>query len=108
MAESFSATGAYRTCPVCGKEWFILELQIWGYKRTIRWNSGNTEKLLYFCGWSCMRQFDADPKSYIAAEKNKATAPNGYHQKPLSEQREEQNGPLPREKGSTAPTADTI
>ena len=50
MAESFSATGAYMTCPVCGKEWFILELQIWGYKRTIRWNSGNTEKLLYFCG----------------------------------------------------------
>jgi hypothetical protein len=75
MAESFSATGAYRTCPVCGKEWFILELQIWGYKRTIRWNSGNTEKLLYFCGWSCMRQFDADPKSYIEAEKNKAAAP---------------------------------
>ena len=53
--------GAYRSCPVCGKQFFVSELGGWAYKRYLYKavkDPGNTNDKAWFCSWSCLREYD--------------------------------------------------
>ena len=69
---TFYPIGAYKVCPVCGKVFFVLELQKWVFQRTVRWNKRTTEKTVYFCTWGCLRKYEADIKRYNEEVKDKA------------------------------------
>lgn len=74
--------GAYRTCPTCGRIFFVTDCDSWVYKRNMTVN--NRTRRLNFCKWSCMRKWDADhpmtahqapvlnvrPKKYKKGEKD--------------------------------------
>ena len=47
--------GAYKTCPSCGKEFFVPLLDDWAYKR---YRKNITHDRIYLCSWSCLRKFD--------------------------------------------------
>lgn len=50
--------GAYRTCPVCGKKWYVLEVDSWAY---VRWTKKDKSGIpTAFCSWSCLRKWDAE------------------------------------------------
>lgn len=43
-----------KICPICGKEFYTGQYIDYVYKRTI------DGKILYFCGWNCMRKSDKE------------------------------------------------
>lgn len=50
--------GAYRTCPVCGKKWYVLEVDSWAY---VRWTKKDKSGIpTAFCSWGCLRKWDKD------------------------------------------------
>lgn len=46
-------TGMVKTCPVCKKDFYLLDVGIWAYKK--RNPKGHNR---YFCSWSCMRAWE--------------------------------------------------
>ena len=44
-------TGMFKTCPVCKKEFYILDVGIWAYKKK---NKKGHNK--YYCSWTCFRE----------------------------------------------------
>lgn len=51
--------GAYRTCPTCGKIFFVTDCEAWAYRRWVK-DSNNSGRRINFCKWSCMRKCDQD------------------------------------------------
>lgn len=51
-----------KVCPVCGKEKYIANAEDWTYKRKKYF--ANTSALHYFCSWTCLRKYDANPADY--------------------------------------------
>lgn len=43
-----------RKCPICGKEYYIPDVEVWVYKRH-RSHTGD----IYFCSYKCTRKYDA-------------------------------------------------
>lgn len=55
--------GAFRTCPVCQKQFFVADLGGWAYKRYLsrtKKNPNAKNELTWFCTWSCLRKWDAE------------------------------------------------
>ena len=53
--------GAYRSCPVCGKQFFVSELGSWAYTRYIPGDgkkTGAKKEKAWFCSWSCLKKWD--------------------------------------------------
>lgn len=48
--------GVYKTCPMCGKRFFVSDTAIWAYKRSIR--KGERAYLIYFDKWSCLSNYE--------------------------------------------------
>ena len=46
-------TGMVKTCPVCKKEFYVLDVGIWAYKKKNK--KGHNR---YFCSWTCMRAWE--------------------------------------------------
>lgn len=61
--DSFFHYGAFRTCPQCGKRFYVSELGAWAYKRylpgTAASNYGKNQRV-WFCSWHCVREFDRE------------------------------------------------
>ena len=47
--------GAWRKCPICGKDFFVTHPDEYAYKR---YKSRSHGTYLFFCKWSCMRAYD--------------------------------------------------
>ena len=45
-------------CDMCGKRFFVPIVGMYVYKRPGYWRDECRE--LYFCGWNCMRKYDAE------------------------------------------------
>lgn len=66
---SVTAGGAYHTCPVCGKRWFINDLDQWVF---FRWRGAGMRD--YMCSWHCLRQYDKDhptKREYARSKRSK-------------------------------------
>lgn len=48
---------AIKTCPVCGKVFYIPQLTIWAYKKNVKRKDTN-HNMLYFCRYNCKRKYD--------------------------------------------------
>ena len=59
MKEDFHipAGGAWRKCAICGKQFFVIDIEQWAYKRHLQ-SSTRSDKLEWFDKYSCMRAFD--------------------------------------------------
>ena len=62
-----------RKCPQCGKIHYPIDLENYAYKR-IRCLKG-TERLLYFCSWSCLRAYEKEQEEKKKAKKNQPVKP---------------------------------
>ena len=51
--------GVYKTCPVCGKVFFVQEAEKWAY---YRWGYTPTRAKykVHICSWHCLRQWDRE------------------------------------------------
>lgn len=56
--------GGWRDCPICGKPFFVCDIERWAYKRSVYMGDGG--KRVHFCSWHCVREFD---KEYEAKKK---------------------------------------
>ena len=66
---SVIAGGAYRTCPVCGRRWFVCDLDQWVF---FRWKGAGQRD--YFCSWKCIREWDKDhpmKREYVHSTRNR-------------------------------------
>lgn len=52
--------GELRTCPICGKEFNVMDFDAWVYKRTLNHGTGPATKSrnYIFCSWKCLREYD--------------------------------------------------
>jgi len=57
MGNIILGGGAWKTCPICGKYFFVPNCSDWVYKR---WYKRRDWKIEYFCKWSCMRRYDKE------------------------------------------------
>lgn len=66
MGDNFFHYGAFRTCPQCGKRFYVAELGDWAYKRylqgTAESNYGKNQKV-WFCSWHCIRAYDRETEN---------------------------------------------
>ena len=51
-------TGMVKICPVCKKDFYVLDVGIWAYKKK---NKKGHNK--YYCSWKCMRKEKSDEKN---------------------------------------------
>ena len=59
-------SGAWKTCPSCGKLFYVTDCERWAYKRNVS-EKGNGE-VKHFCKWSCLLKFD---REYEEAKRRK-------------------------------------
>lgn len=71
MGKYTGEGGAWRTCPICGKQFFVTLSDDWCYKRIKR--EGTSGVTVWFDKWSCMRIFDRERKEELKAKRAKAT-----------------------------------
>lgn len=48
--------GSWKTCPECGKLFFVNDAEAWVYKRSAVVDGES--RVRHFCKWSCMLKFD--------------------------------------------------
>lgn len=58
--------GVWKTCPICGKPFFVANSDDWSYKRS------DKKGLHYFHTWSCLRQYDKQHSDEIHEKRVKA------------------------------------
>lgn len=56
---SYTLTGGtWKNCAECGKKFFVLDCELWAYKRTVTMKPGSDCNIVFFCKYSCKRKFD--------------------------------------------------
>jgi len=55
-----------KKCPVCKEYRIIGDLDAYVFQRDVK--EGKVTKRLYFCGWNCMRAWEASRKKERKAE----------------------------------------
>lgn len=76
MSNDTVTYGGYQICPQCEKVFYVINPDIWVYKRYATMKKGGNSKMLYFCSWHCKRAFD---KEYDASKKKS----DGRTRKPI-------------------------
>lgn len=68
MTQKDKYNPIFKTCAVCGKL-FILPSQEYVYKKYK--GHGTNQRRVFFCGWTCMRQWEKEHEKKIKRGKNK-------------------------------------
>ena len=55
MLEHREPLDSERTCPVCGKHFYIMDAN-WCYKQAVKALRGT----VWFCSWKCMRKYETE------------------------------------------------
>ena len=55
MLEHREPLDSERTCPVCGKRFWIMDAN-WSYKQVVKALKGT----VWFCSWKCMRKYEKE------------------------------------------------
>ena len=56
--------GINAVCPVCGKEWFITNPEMWVFKKDAKL-SRDVRRRVYLCKYSCKRKFDKEYDQFL-------------------------------------------
>lgn len=48
--------GGYKTCPACGKTFYVIEPELWAYKH--EGHIAGADKREFLCSWSCLRKHE--------------------------------------------------
>lgn len=54
MSKYWTMGGVTKSCPICGKTFYIPCLNEWAYRRYAK--TGD----LHFCSWHCLREYEKD------------------------------------------------
>ena len=65
-----STGGTWKTCPQCGKLFFVTDLDAWAYKRSVTKNGSCHQE--HFCKWSCLLAFDREYEARKKAKRKEA------------------------------------
>ena len=85
MSDYYGDHGLFKVCPVCKRAFYIIEPDVYVYKRDVHLER-NHGKMLYFDKYSCKRKFDSEYEDYlrqmrsdaaIKRHENKAGRPKG-------------------------------
>lgn len=59
MDNKTGKTLGMKVCPICGKDFFVPDSDVWAYRRC---NSERSKASQYkfFCSWTCFRQYEKE------------------------------------------------
>lgn len=57
----------FKTCKQCGKEFLVVDAEVWAYKREIRSPGDPKIRRHWYCTWTCMCKAQRESDAYYDA-----------------------------------------